>query len=498
MKLFKRIILLVITVGLFQSCFSDFDDNSNSNVKGFIWKGMNAYYLYKDDIPDLANDRFASDLDYNEYLNAFSSPEELFANLKYVGDRFSFLVDDYIALEQALSGTTFSNGMEFQLRFVPGSSTDVFGYVRYVLPNTNAETQGVERGYIFNAVNNMPLYYNSNIDTNIGLLRSDNYTINLATYDNNGTPETEDDSVISGTESITLIKSPYTENPIFKTEIIPVNGNNVGYLMYNGFTGSDSFDSQLNNVFGNFASAGISDLVLDLRYNPGGSVRTATWLASMITGDYTNEVFIKEQWNSEIQAEIEATNPEYLINPFVDTMIKYDTSGSSTFQESINHVNLNRVYILTTESTASASELIINGLRPYIEVIQIGTTTTGKYQASITLYDSPDFNKQGANLSHTYALQPLIFKSLNANNVTDYDDGLSPTDQNLVLPENYGNLGILGDVNEPLLAAAIAHIEGSSRFSNYNIQILKQVGDSKMFSPTKNRMYSEKKLPIRY
>jgi len=499
MRLFKKFVALFIVLSLFTNCFSDFDDEGNSNLKNFVWKGMNTFYLYKDFKPDLANDRFATQTEYNNYLSTFGSPEELFSSLIYDNspefkDKFSFLVDDYIELEQLLSGTTTSNGMEFGLRRLFGGSPVVFGYVRYVMPNTDAEAKGIERGFIFNSVNNTPLYYNSETDNNIGLLSSDSYTINLATYDNNGTPETEDDSIISGTESITLFASPYTENPVFKTEIIDVNESNVGYLMYNGFTGTDVFDSQLNSVFGDFASAGITDLVLDLRYNPGGSVRTATWLASMITGQFTNEVFIKEQWNNEIQTEIENTNPEYLVNPFVDEMIKIDNNNSVIFQENINHLNLSKVYILTTESTASASELIINGLKPYIEVVQIGTTTTGKYQASITLYDSPDFRRQGANPNHTYALQPLIFKSLNANDVTDYYNGLTPT---ITLAENYDNLGVLGNVNEPLLAEAIAHIEGSSRIGFYNIQELKKVGDSKMFSPIKNRMYSDKKLPIR-
>ncbi len=495
MRLLKKIVLLLIITGFFTNCFSDFDDDGNSNVKDFVWKGMNAFYLYKDVVPDLANDRFASDSEYKDYLSSYSSPIELFNDLKYLTDRFSFLVDDYIALEQLLSGTTTSNGMEFELRRLNENSPVVFGYVRYVLPNTDAESKGIKRGDIFNAVNNNTLFFNSDTDNNIGLLRASSYSINLATYDNNGTPETDDDSIISGTESVTLIKSAYTENPIYETEIFNINGNNVGYLMYNGFTGTNTFDSQLNDVFGDFASAGITDLVLDLRYNSGGSVRTATWLASMITGDYTDDIFIKRQYNNDIQAQVEVSDPEFLIDPFVNEMIKYDTDGDVVFQETINHVNLGRVYILTSADTASASELIINGLKPYIDVLQIGTTTVGKYQASTTLYDSPDFSRQGANPNHTYALQPLIFKSLNANDESDYDDGLIPT---ITLAENYGNMGVLGDADEPLLAAALADIEGTGRFGSFEIiDELIKVGDSKMTSPIKNRMYSDKKLPVR-
>lgn len=483
MKLFRKILLLVFIAGLLNSCFSDLDDNlSNRNVKEFIWKGMNYVYLYKDFKPDLADDRFETNEEFNDYLGTFSSPEELFDNLLYDPenvDEFSFLVDDYIALEQFLSGTTVSNGMEFGLRFVPGSNTDIYGYVRYVLPNTIAETNGVQRGDIFYAINDTPLTTNNYL----GLIQLNNYSINLATYDNNGTPELDDDTVTPGTQSIPLSKSPYTEDPIYKTAIIDVDGNNVGYLMYNGFT--SSFNTQLNNVFSNFQSSNITDLVLDLRYNSGGSVNTAISLGSMITGQFNDEVFSTEEWNSDFQTYFEENEPESLINRFVNEL----SNGSA-----INSLNLDKVYILTTGTSASASELVINSLKPYIEVVQIGTTTRGKYQASTTLYDSPNFSRQNANPNHTYAIQPLIFKSLNKDGVTDYNEGLEPT---IALTENSGNLGVLGDENEPLLAEAIAHIQGSSRISSIIIEEPKEVGDSKMFSPIKDRMYSDKKLPIR-
>ena len=147
MKLYNKSILLFIISSLFAGCFSDFDDNDNSNVKDFVWKGMNYVYLYKDFVPDLANDRFASDLEYNDYLEDFSSPEELFDELQFSPtDEFSWLEDDYIRLEQLLSGTSVSNGMEFALYLKPQNQNEVYGIVRYVLPNTSAETNGAGYG----------------------------------------------------------------------------------------------------------------------------------------------------------------------------------------------------------------------------------------------------------------------------------------------------------------------------------------------------------------
>ena len=481
MKIHSKLLLLVLTLVMVTSCFEDRDDNGifASEINDFVWKGMNAVYLYKDNMPDLANDRFSSDEEYGNYLNMFGSPEELFESLIYqrqTVDKFSWIVDDYIALEQLFSGISTNNGMEYGLRFVPGSSTDIYGYVRLVLPNSDAEMQGLQRGDVFYAIDDTPLTIN-----NVGSLVGNNtYTINLATYDNNGTPDDDDDSIIPGTESVTLTKEPYTENPIFRTAVLDVDGENVGYLMYNGFT--RDFDTQLNNVFADFVGNNVQHLVLDLRYNPGGSVNTAILLSSMITGQFTGEVFSTEQWNSDLQEQFFAQSPESLINRFTD-----NDEGTP-----LNSLNLDKVYILTTGSSASASELVIAGLTPYIEVVQIGTTTTGKYQASFTVYDSPNLGREGANPNHTYAMQPLVLKSVNSVGFTDYDNGLPP-DINLV--EDISNLGVLGNPTEPLLEAALDDIAGAGRSAfdiNIDEHLFRDRNDFKRFGKD---MYVDKVIP---
>jgi len=484
MKNLKALILVFLTTLLFTGCFEDQDDNtiSANEISDFVWKGMNVFYLYKDNIPNLANDRFSNNEQYASYLNEFSAPEDLFESLIYqreTVDKYSWIVDDYIALEQLFSGVSTSNGMEFQLFLEPNTTTQVMGIVRLVLPNSDADIKGVKRGDIFNTINGTSI-----TTTNYSaLLSTDSYTINKATYNDNGTPETTDDVVISGNESITLNKSEYSENPIYKTEILNVGGNNVGYLMYNGFTAN--YDSQLNDVFANFKANNITDLILDLRYNPGGSVNSAILLSSMITGQFNEEVFSTEQWNSEFQTAIENEDPELLINRFTN-----NDGGTA-----LNSLNLPKVYILATKSSASASELVINSLDPYIDVIHIGDFTTGKYQASTTLYDSNNFRRDGANPNHTYAMQPLIFKSLNKVGNTDYDNGLTP---DIELKESYLNLGVIGDVNETLLAAAIADIENSGKLINIQSQPrinFKLIKDSNNFIPFNDDMYIDKEIP---
>ncbi len=367
-------------------------------------------------------------------------------------DKFSWIVDDYIALEQQFSGVSKSNGMKFGLRKVPGSETDLFGYVRLVLPGSDAESKGLQRGDVFSGIDGTSL----NFDNYLALLSQDNYSIDLATYDNNGTPDTADDIITPGGGSVSLTKSEFTENPIFKTDILTVGSENVGYLMYNGFV--RNFDVSLNSIFGLFQGNNIQHLVLDLRYNPGGSVNSSILLSSMITGQFTGQIYSTEQWNSDLTEQFFQQDPESLVNRFVD-----NDNGMS-----LNSLNLNTVYILTTGSSASASELVINCLDPYINVIQIGTTTTGKYQAST-----------------------LVLKEINAAGVTDYDNGLDP---DIEIAEDISNLGVLGAETEPLLEMALDDIAGNRQLiqSPFGTELIADDSDFIRFG---KEMYKTKTPP---
>ena len=464
----RLLFITIISISFF-GCFDDYDDEviSDVDIKTFVWKGLNAVYLYKDNVSDLSNDRFNSNLELRQFVADYQSPEALFENLIYTPkDRFSIIVEDYNVLEQIFAGNNQTNGIEFGWAMSPDTNFEVIGFVKYILPNSNASTTNLKRGDIFYAINGTPLTLNNYRS----LIGASSYTLNLATYD------AQNETLTPNNTDVSLSKTNYSENPIYINQVINTANNKVGYLMYNGFIGSANNDVALNNVFGEFKSEGVNELVLDLRYNPGGSVRSAIWLASMITGDYTGETLIKRQWNSEIQQSFEVENPEALIDTFQDAIVYRNSNGETLVNEAINHLNLNRVYVLTSPNSASASELVINGLKPYIEVIQIGTNTAGKYQASTTIYDSPELvNKQGVNPLHNYALQPLIFKISNANDVTDFDDGLLPS---IAYEEQLGAFGILGDVEEPLLKKALNAIEGisddrSSRTNNKSLKLIK-------------------------
>jgi C-terminal processing protease CtpA/Prc len=249
--------------------------------------------------------------------------------------------------------------------------------------------------------------------------------------------------------------------------------------MYNGFF--SNFEPQLNQAFSELKAANVTHLVLDLRYNSGGSVDTATRLASMITGQFNGQVFARQVWNQKVMTFFNQENPELLINRFTNRI----GNGSN-----INSLNLNKVYILSTGSTASASELIINSLKPYIDVVQIGTTTVGKNDGSITLYDSPTFGRDNRNPNHRYAMQPLVLKIADRNGNGEYQEGIDPK---IVQSENPANLGVLGDQNEPYLNTAINDILANGRVGNRYVESKDlQVDNSKSMRKFSDEMYIEK------
>jgi C-terminal processing protease CtpA/Prc len=428
MKKKLLLFLLILSVSL-TSCFKDNDDEiqvaSLLDVQNFIYRGLNYFYLYKADTPELANDAFSNEGDLNNFLETFATPQALFGYLLSGQDRFSLLVDDYILLENALNGITLNHGMEFGLVLYPNGSGNVFGYARYILPGSDADNKGLQRGMIFNTIDGVQINENNYSE----LIGADSYTIGLATIDG--------ETITATGESVELIKSNITENPIHIARTLDIEGQKVGYLMYNAFT--RDFDPQLNAVFAEFKADGVSNLILDLRYNGGGSVETAIDLSSMVTGQFNGQLFVSEQWNEDRQADYAE---DQLFNATIRT------------GEAINSLNLNQVYVITTGRTASASELVINGLDPYINVTQVGETTTGKFQASFILYDAPapNFSRSEANPGHTYAMLPLVFKTVNAAGYTDFVHGLDP---DILIDEDYSNLGVLGDVNEPLLAETL-------------------------------------------
>jgi C-terminal processing protease CtpA/Prc len=270
---------------------------------------------------------------------------------------------------------------------------------------------------------------------------------------------------------------------------LDVNGTKIAYLMYNGFT--SGYNEQLNTVFGQFITDGATELVLDLRYNPGGSVNSSRLLASMVYGTNTSELYVKQRWNDKIQGLLKKEQLE-------DYFANKTDEGTS-----LNSLNLSKVYVLATGSSASASELVMNGLAPYVNVFHIGETTRGKNEFSVTMVDDIDNDyiyradrENKINPSNRWAMQPLMGRNENSDGFSDYTSGLVP---DVVLKEDLANLGILGDINEPLLARAIQEITGVSAKRDFSVQLpINEVSNSKMFTVIKDNMYLDKPLEISF
>ena len=322
----------------------------------------------------------------------------------------------------------------------------MIGFVKYILKGSNAEEKNIKRGDLFTGVNGAVLTASNYRSLLFG--NNMNYTLNMAAARNGSIFNTGVDVELTKEENFEI-------NPIQISEIINLDkiGQNenkkIGYLMYNQFVSNKSHE--LNQVFDNFKNEGVSELVIDLRYNGGGSIKNCVELASMITGQFTNEIFAEEQWNSKLLPYLRNNfGKETLINRFRAVL----EDG-----EEINSLNLNRVFIITSSESASASELLINGLSSYINVIQIGEKTVGKNVGSITVYDYID-NEQTKNPDHTYAMQPIVLKIANNDGFADYADGLYP---DYFIEEDLQDMGVLGTKDEPILSKVLDVINGTSK-----------------------------------
>jgi len=462
------------------------DATVNDEINYFIWKGLNTYYLWQKEVPDLADNRFANFTDLYFYFRGYSSPEDVFESLRHqpgTVDRFSWIVDDYVALENSFNGINLSNGMEFGLVQYTNGSDNVFGYVRYVIANSDADAKDVSRGMIFNSINGSQL----TLTNYRNLLFNDDfsYTVGFADF-NDGAP-------IANSNDISLTKEELQENPVALTKVFTEGANKIGYLMYNQF--ARNYDGQLNAAFSNFISEGINELIIDLRYNGGGSVSSATYLGSMVTGQFNGDLYSQEVWNDKVRNAIPA---ERFLNNFTDEIKNTDANGNVVLQESINSLGLDNVYFITTYSTASASELVINSLSSHIDVKLVGKTTRGKQVGSITLYDSDNLQKNGSNLNpdHKYAMQPLVLEISNKDNI-NYPNGIIPgtTFPGIELGEDYNNLGALGERTDPLLDRTLIYITTGAKTSNktgefYNFN---EIFNSKLATPAKEYMFIDMK-----
>lgn len=281
-----------------------------------------------------------------------------------------------------------------------------------VIPGGPAEKAGVMRGHFITAVNGVEIT-RDNYKSVTGKLYTDPVTATINTVAWEG--EKRDQAVLTKVGTVELVPDTYVDPAIYKAETVELSdGKKVGYLMLMGF--HTDFDEQLIAVFDKFKADGIEDLVLDLRYNNGGEIISSTVLATLIAGpQYKDQVLAKLTFNAARTAE--GLNASYRIG--VPETMEYP-GGYPLIKEALNHsIDLKRVFVIATGYTASASEIIINGLRGLdIEVNLIGTTTSGK-NVGMEGFSTRDKN-------YDFVLYPVSFYIENAKGFRDYPDGFEP------------------------------------------------------------------------
>ncbi len=362
-------------------------ENNVLPASQYVYDAMTQFYLWYDKIPDTIKPA------------DFDDPIALLDAMVYKElDRWTYMVQDDGALADEITQGTVSGVIGVSLAFDADSNLRIL----YTLPGSPADLAGLKRSDIILKVNGVTPVPGQSISfgevPELEILRTD------------GTVET-----------FTLTRADITENPVVHYEVKDIESMKVAYVVYNTFNGLS--EEKLNEAFAYFNAQGATELVVDLRYNGGGLVDAAQHLSSLIVPQaHYGDLFIEEQFND-----------------------KNTRFNEQRFFEPKDHnvSNLQRVVFLVTGRTASASELVINGLRPYMDVTIIGQNTVGKYVGA-SLFTFED-----------YTFIPITFQSVNANNEV-FIEGFAPH-----ITANDDITREFGDANEEMFATAIDFLTGN-------------------------------------
>ena len=341
------------------------------------------------------------EVDYTKYGSVY----DLFADLKVPKDHWSFIVDKEV-FDNYFSGKGYI-GFGFKFSYINGKYM-----IEYVYSNSPAKSAGMQRGDELVSVDGTSV---SNLskdevaelfgDRKVGVQKS----IKLKKQD--------------GSSTTLQMKKENIEVPsVLQKKVIEQNGKKVGYLLFDRFI--EPSTKELYDAFRIFKNQGINELVVDLRYNGGGLVSVAGALGSLIRAEDDEKLLFTLQFNDKNR------NKDMTYH-----LRAVDNSLSG----------INRVYFLTTKSTCSASEAVINGLKPYTDVVVIGSKTCGKPVGMV-----------GGEFCGKYIV-PIEFKIVNSNGDGDYFGGLDTTCQ--VADDLTHDLG---SSNESMLKTALYYIDNGS------------------------------------
>lgn len=343
------------------------DDNFNfvrdsSTIYETIDETMSEWYLWNEDLPNINSSNYSNVNDY-------------FEDLKVSQDRWSYIanLDELIAYLE--NGTYVGYGLAFKY----DSNNDL--RVKLIFEESPIAAEGITRGWKLVVINGNNVSELSDSQVLDELDKSSSTFV----FENN----------LGEQKEITASQQEIDQNSVLKREVIDYEGTKVAYLAFDSFLNSS--EAPLNEAFEYFNTNNAEELVLDLRYNGGGSTTISNQLSSLITGNLFNgEVYSKVFHNSSKSAE--------------------DFTYAFTNQTSA--YGFDRVFVITTERTASASEMVINGLKPYLgndKVILIGSETHGK-PVGMYVFEESKYN---------LAIVPISFSITNANDEGNYFDGIT-------------------------------------------------------------------------
>lgn len=417
---YKNLYAILLCVALLFACKKDkskpdYPVGSNENINSWILDSLQRYYYWNDQLPVSPN--------------LSQSPISFFGSVRNASDRFSYLTLPNDATTAPASNKNFG----FDYATISDQNSDkVVGLIKLVLKDSPASRAGLKRGDYISKINAKTITAANAQALQQEILSGDRFNLTL-TEQNNG--------LWTDTRTIDLAKGVILDQRE-TSKVIASDGKKIGYIYFTDF--NTGLASSLTAVFSNFKSQVINDLVLDLRYNSGGQVSEAAAICAMIAQNVTyDKPFITYKGNKNGGTKTESIG------------------SAATFDRTVNfnallqqNLGLSRVYILSTAATASASEVMINNLKPFIQVIQIGEKTRGKDEASFKIFDA-----RIPKLVN-WEMHPIVYKLFNANGNGSYSAGINPDiaiNELTVLP-----LLPFGDTADPLLKAAIAKATGKS------------------------------------
>ncbi len=396
---------------------------------------LSSVYLWSEEIAD--------DLDkLDPYTN--EDPISTVKEIRYKEngsdvDKWTTLTDDYDSFSSSVAGveTTFGYGLMIGTFSNTGN---YFLVISHVYAGSPAEEAGLKRGDIIvqldgadiTSSNYTDALYNSSITLTMGVVEGN--TISLG-------------------ETVSLTAVTMYENPILCSTTFDCNGKLVGYIAY------ESFDMvslpELVSICQSFKSQGVSELILDLRYNGGGYVVTETAIASMLAPESVvkaKSVLLTQVWN--------ATYTAYYKQNGTDTST-YFSQKFSVYDEDYNvisvstanaNIGIDKLYAIVTGSSASASEALLVGLMPYMDVELIGENTYGKYCTGYILAADDVYSSIPDELDN-WGIYVMVsrFADCNGDNPC-MPDGIAP---DIEAEDSVLDGYQLGDENETMLKAAL-------------------------------------------